>query len=89
MFDTFNGRRPEYQEILNRLSATDAPERSPIPVRVRVVWAEHGEQCIAGLALRREDRDGAIYIQIADPRFQFSGVWLWPADVDWEGKSGS
>lgn len=65
MFGKFIGWRPEYQEILNRLPAGDWPVRKPILVRARVDWAEGGEQWIAGRALRRDDRDGAIYIQIA------------------------
>jgi hypothetical protein len=50
-----------------------------IPVRVRVVWEEYGEEFIDGSAMRW-DADH-VYVEIIDGRLATNGVWVKPSDV--------
>lgn len=45
-----------------------------------------GEEWVDGGALRL-DPGVALFVQFADPRCKFTGVWLPPDDVVWEGKA--
>lgn len=74
-----------WQGILNGLDARGCPDRPPIPVRARVVFAEDGEDWLDGEA-ERLDPGAAIYVRLHDRRVSTLGVWLHPDDVRWEGK---
>lgn len=76
-----------WQKIFNALPARDLPDRPAVPVRVRVVFAEDGEQWLNGEATRL-DPGAAIYVRIRDRRVMTLGVWLHPDDVWWEAKLG-
>lgn len=74
-----------WQGILNGLNARDRPDRPPIPVQARIVFAEDGEEWLDGEAARL-DPGTAIYVRLLDRRLSTLGVWLHPDDVLWEGK---
>lgn len=76
---------PVYQRVLNGGPARRLPDRRPIPVRARIVWENDGEEWVDGDALRL-DPGVAIFVQFADPRCKFTGIWLSPDDVVWEGE---
>lgn len=77
-----------WQGILNGLDARDCPERRPIPVRARIVFAEDGEEWLDGEA-ERLDPGAAIYVRLHDRRVNTLGVWLHPDDVLREGKNAT
>jgi hypothetical protein len=54
-------------------------QKTPIPVRVRVVWERDGEEWIEGMARRWTQT--AVYVSIDDDRRQTNGVWVAPNDV--------
>lgn len=81
----FSGSLPNTQHVLNGLGARDRPERPKVQVSARVIWEIDGEEWVVGDALRL-DPGVAIFVQFADPRCKFTGVWLGPNDVWWEGK---
>jgi hypothetical protein len=54
-------------------------DHDPIPVTVRVVWAQDGEEYLPGEAVRW-DADH-VYVRIDDARCGGNGVWVKPADV--------
>ncbi|WP_350269326.1 hypothetical protein AAFP32_12085 [Brevibacterium sp. CBA3109] len=62
-----------WQGILNGLPARDSPERSPVPVRARVVFAGDGEEWLDGEA-ERLDPGVAIYVRLHDRRVNTLGV---------------
>lgn len=74
-----------WQDILNALPARDLPDRSPVDVRARVVWARDGEERVDVQACRL-DPGVAIYVDLPDRRCNTLGVWLSPDDVWWPGK---
>ena len=78
----FTGGVPRYQRVLNALPARDRPLRSRVPVRARVVWEDDGEEWVSGEAARL-DRGVGIFVELADRRCRFTGVWLRYEDVDW------
>ena len=59
--------------------ARGIPDRTPIPVRVRLEWERDGEQWLDGQATRWT-RD-SVYVQLDDPRLRVNGVWVRPGDV--------
>jgi hypothetical protein len=71
------------RKVLNEhWPATPAALRSrdrSLPVRVRIVWEEHGEEFIDGSAARW-DADH-VYVEIIDERLATNGVWVKPSDV--------
>lgn len=81
----FSGSAPAHQAALNALPFRDRPMRPPVPVRARIVWEHDGETWLDGQA-RRLDPGLAIFVEIRDKRCQFTGLWLAPDDVWWEGK---
>lgn len=88
MYEQFSGSAPGNQHVLNALPARDKPNRPPLPVRARLVWETDGEERVDGRATRL-DPAGAIFVELADPRCWFIGVWLHPDDVWWPGKPGT
>lgn len=53
-----------------------------IPVTVRVVWEEFGEEWMPGTAKRWDA--GHVYVEVVDhprQRLNGNGVWLKPCDV--------
>jgi hypothetical protein len=69
------------QAILNSTGARE-PEhtfRQPVPVTVRVVWAEDGEERIDTVALGWTGRN--VYVRMEGPMYRFTAVWLDAADV--------
>lgn len=60
--------------------------RDRVPVQARIMWVRDGEKWKGGHALRYDEDEPAIFVEFADPRFQFTGAWLRPEDVDWDGK---
>lgn len=82
----FSGSALKWQEVLNALPARDEPDRTKIPVRARLEWAEDGEEWKDGYALRLDARGPAIFVELRDRRCKFTGVWLHPDDVWWVGK---
>lgn len=82
----FTGSTPHYQHVLNSLPARDRPARTKLPVRARLEWERDGEEWKDGHALRLDPAGPAIFVELSDPRCKFTGVWLHPDDVDWEGK---
>lgn len=69
-----------WQEILNALPARDLPDRVPVAVVARVVWADDGQEWLDGEA-ERFDPGAAIYVRLHDRRCSTLGVWLEPDDV--------
>ncbi|MCT1448798.1 hypothetical protein M3G43_16210 [Brevibacterium casei] len=88
MFEQFVGKPREVQKVVNALPARDWPMRRRIPARARIVWEKDGEEWVDGNALRRDERTGGIFVEFSDPRTMFTGVWLAPDDVEWEGTPG-
>lgn len=86
MYEQFTGDPPKYQNILNRLPARDCPMRDRVPVQARFVWERDGEEWKGGRAVRFDEDEPAIYVEVIDKRFQFVGAWLRPEDVDWENR---
>lgn len=84
----FTGAPPKWQSILNALPARDKPARTKLAVRARLVWEQDGEEWKTGNALRLDPGGPAIFIELSDKRCKFTGVWLHPDDVWWEGKPG-
>lgn len=82
----YSGSAPKYQEVVNSLRARDRPARDKIRVRARLVWEVDGEEWKVGYALRLDVQEPAIFIEFSDKRCKFTGVWLRPDDVWWEGK---
>lgn len=82
----FSGSAPKWQNVLNSLPARDKPARTKIPVRARLVWERDGEEWKGGHALRLDAAGPAIFVELQDKRCKFTGVWLHPDDVWWEGK---
>jgi hypothetical protein len=69
------------QPITNDIGARQ-PEhllKPPVPVTVRVVWVEDGEERIDTVALGWSGRN--VYVRIADARCRTTAVWLDAADV--------
>lgn len=81
----FTGGIPAYQRVLNDLGARRRPERNKLSVRARIVWETDGEEWVDGEALRL-DPGVAIFVELSDKRCRFTGAWLSPDDVWWEGK---
>lgn len=69
-----------WQEILNALPARDLPDRVPVAVAARVVWADDGQEWLDGEA-ERLDPGEAVYVRLHDRRCSTLGVWLHPDDV--------
>ncbi|TNM52878.1 hypothetical protein [Brevibacterium sediminis] len=71
-----------YWRMIRNDAGARGPYRdsAPIPVRVRVEWAEDSEDRVAGIAMR-QGFDGAIFIELRDRRCQAMGVRLRPEDV--------
>lgn len=86
MFERKFGDPPNLQAILNALPARDRPERKRVPVRARVLWEHDGEQRVNGHALRLDIEGNAIFVEFLDARYRFTGAWLRPDDVMWDGK---
>lgn len=86
-YKQFSPGPPDYQEVLNGLPARDCPDLKKIPVRARLVWERDGEEWKGGDALRLDVSAPAIFVEFVDRRCKFTGVWLHPDDVVWEGKS--
>lgn len=86
MYEQFTGDPPKQQDILNSLPARDRPARKRVPVRARIMWERDGEEWIDGHALRLDENGPAIYVEFGDKRKKFTGVWLHPDDVQWDGK---
>lgn len=86
MYEHRFGGPPEYQNITNALPARDRPERNRVPVRARIVWEQDGEQWVGGHALRLDMEGNAIFVEFIDRRHRFTGAWLAPDDVEWDGK---
>lgn len=82
----FSGSALGWQEILNSLQARDRPDQAKLPVLARLVWEQDGEEWKAGNALRLDLSGPAIFVELSDKRCKFTGVWLHPDDVWWEGK---
>lgn len=82
----FTGSALEWQNVLNSLPARDKPARAKIPVRARLVWEHDGEEWKDGQALRLDPTGPAVFVELQDKRCKFTGVWLHPDDVWWEGK---
>lgn len=81
----FSGSALKWQRVLNSLPARDRPARTKIPVRARLVWEHDGEEWKDGHALRLDPDGPAIFAELSDKRCKFTGVWLHPDDVRWEG----
>lgn len=87
----FDRRQPPHvrawQRILNDaipIGAESYKRHQPIPVLVRVVWEDDGEEWLDGEATRW-DADH-VYVElwrgrVPDPRQMTTGVWVRPADV--------
>lgn len=82
----FTGSAPKWQNVTNSLPARDKPTRTKIPVRARLVWEQDGEEWKDGHALRLDTAGPAIFVELQDKRCRFTGVWLHPDDVQWEGE---
>lgn len=82
----FTGGALKCQEVLNSLPARDKPARTKLPVRASLVWEQDGEEWKDGQALRLDAAGPAIFVELQDKRCKFTGVWLDPNDVWWEGK---
>lgn len=87
MYERKFGDPTPTQEILNALPARNRPERKRVPVRARIVWAEDGEEWRNCHAIRLDEDEPAIHVELLDKRSKFIGVWLRPDDVEWAGKS--
>jgi hypothetical protein len=69
------------QGILNALEA-QMPEHTfklPVPVVVRIVWENDGEEHIETEALGWSNGDA--YVRLPDSRWKFTSVWLRAEDV--------
>jgi hypothetical protein len=69
------------QRILNSTGARE-PEHTfpqPVPVVARVVWEQDGEEHIDTVALGWTGRN--VYVRMVGPRYRFTAVWLYAADV--------
>jgi hypothetical protein len=69
------------QGILNSTGAR-VPEHTfgqPVPVVVRIVWADDGEGHIETVALGWTARD--VYVRMPDRRYNRTAVWLDASDV--------
>lgn len=86
-YHQFSPGPPDYRNITNALPARFQRNRERIPVRARLVWEHDGEEWVTGHALRLDANDGAIFVEFADPRHRFTGAWLRPDDVEWDGKN--
>ena len=53
--------------------------RQPVPVVVRIEWAEDGEEHLETVALGWTGQ--RAYIRLPDPRYRFTAVWLRAEDV--------
>lgn len=82
----FSGSALQWQNVRNSLPARDRPARPKLPVRARLVWETDGEEWKDGQALRLDADGPAIFVELSDKRCKFTGVWLHPDDVRWEGK---
>lgn len=70
-----------WQKIGNEVGARASfRNRPPVPVRVRIEWADDGEEWVDGTATRK-GFDDAIYVEIRDRRCSTLGAWLRPEDV--------
>ena len=85
-YSQFSPGPPDYQSITNALPARFQRNRERIPVQARLVWENDGEEWVNGLALRLDTTDGAIFVEFQDARKRFTGAWLLPDDVVWDGK---
>lgn len=77
---------PNYQNVTNSLPARNRPDRTRLPVRARLVWELDGEEWVDAQALRLDPIGPAVFVEFGDARCRFTGVWLHPDDVWWEGK---
>jgi hypothetical protein len=50
-----------------------------VPVVVRIVWEQDGEEHIETEALGWTGQ--AVYVRLPDPRYRFTAVWLDASDV--------
>jgi hypothetical protein len=69
------------QGIVNSTGAR-VPEHTfgqPVPVVVRIVWADDGEEHLETVALGWTGQHA--YIRLPDPRYRFTAVWLDASDV--------
>ncbi|MGO2037019.1 MAG: hypothetical protein ACTH2U_11120 [Brevibacterium sp.] len=86
MYERKFGDPPARQDILNSLPARDRPDRKRVPVRARIVWERDGEEWKGGHAIRLDVEGNAIFVEFLDSRKKFTGAWLHPDDVVWNGK---
>jgi hypothetical protein len=74
---------PERSDVLNMhwppKPAEIARHQHGIPVRVRIVWADDGEEYADGVATRWDARH--VYVEVRDTRLRGNGVWVKPGDV--------
>ena len=69
------------QGVLNALEA-QMPEHTfttPVPVVVRIEWAEDGVEELETEALGWADR--RVYVRLPDSRWRFTSIWLDASDV--------
>lgn len=76
-----------WQKIRNDASTRGSyRDRLPVRVRARLVFERDGEVWLDGTATRL-GFDGEIFVELKDRRCSRLGVWLWPDDVWWQGKT--
>jgi hypothetical protein len=72
----------DHQRVLNQSWPPGPrwiPDRPRIPVWVRVVWADDGEQWMHGHASRWTSRH--VFVEVGDARLATLGVWVTPVEV--------
>ena len=69
------------QGILNALEAQvpQHPFGQPVPVMVRIEWAEDGVEELETEALGWTDR--RVYVRLPDSRWRFTSIWLDASNV--------
>ena len=53
--------------------------KTPVPVVIRIEWAEDGVEELETEALGWTDR--RVYVRLPDSRWRFTSIWLDAADV--------
>lgn len=56
-------------------------------MQARLVWERDGEEWKGRHAIRLDVEGNAIFVDFLDGRKKFTGAWLHPDDVVWDGKA--